>query len=65
VNAEAERGSHPIASPDAWWALVLGSGYRGTVEQLTPEQFETVRRNNLAVPVSVETNVVYATAKKS
>ncbi len=30
----AEAGQHPIASPEAWWAAVLGTGYRGTLEQL-------------------------------
>jgi ubiquinone/menaquinone biosynthesis C-methylase UbiE len=27
----AEAGEHPIASPEAWWSAVLGSGYRGTL----------------------------------
>jgi len=30
----AENRWHPIHSPEDWWTIVLGSGYRGTVEQL-------------------------------
>ena len=45
--------------------MVLGTGYRGTVEQLDSEARERVRRENLdfirQVDVrSVEANVVYA-----
>ena len=49
--------------------MVIGSGYRGPVDQLTPEQREQVRSENLefirgASLRSVEANVVYATAIK-
>lgn len=64
----AESGSHPIPSPDAWWAAVLGSGYRGTIDQLDPAQRERVREANLAFVrdsglTAVEANVVYAIAR--
>ena len=47
--------------------MVLGTGYRGTVEQLDAEDRERVRRDNLdfirrSNVRSVETNVVYAVA---
>jgi len=66
----AEAGHHPIPSPEAWWAAVLGTGYRGTVEQLAPEalarvraaNFDYVRRSGIR---EVEANVVYATAVKA
>jgi len=66
----AETGEHAIASPEAWWSAVLGSGYRGTVEQLDAKQREQVRAANLdyvrrSGVVSVEANVVYAIARKS
>lgn len=66
----AEPGEHPVASPEAWWAAVLGSGYRGTLEQLTPEARERVRRANLEYVRrsgirAVEANVVYAIAAKA
>ena len=66
----AERGSHPIPSPEAWWAAVLGSGYRGTYEELGPEDRERVRSANFDFVRqsglrSVEANVVYAVAVKT
>jgi SAM-dependent methyltransferase len=65
----AEAGLHPIASPEAWWAAVLGTGYRGTLEQLEPLDRVRVQASNLeyvrnARITSVETNVVYAIATK-
>jgi len=32
----AENRFHPINSAEDWWTIVLGSGYRGTIEQLNP-----------------------------
>jgi SAM-dependent methyltransferase len=66
----AEASEHPIATPEAWWAAVLGSGYRGTLEQLDPAARERVRRANLDYVRrsgirAVEANVVYAIAKKA
>ena len=60
---------HPINSADDWWAIVLGSGYRGTIEQLTEPERETVKQANLAFirneDISVvKTNVLYAIATK-
>jgi len=65
----AEAGSHAIPSPEAWWSAVLGSGYRGTIDQLDEAVRERVRRKNLDVIResglrSVEANVVYAVATK-
>jgi ubiquinone/menaquinone biosynthesis C-methylase UbiE len=65
----AEPGTHPLSSPAAWWALLMGSGYRGTLEQLDPAARERVKAHNLryltaAGVTEVETNVVYATAMK-
>src|SRR6185295_8764382 len=70
VEAVAESGSQPVNSPEDWWAMVMGSGYRGTVEQLTPADRERVREENLdfihrTSLKSLESNVVYATAVRS
>ncbi len=64
-----ENGTQPVRSPEDWWSMVLGTGYRGTVEQLDGEAREQVRRDNLSFirdsnVTSVETNVVYAVAAK-
>lgn len=69
VDVLAESGSQPVNSPSDWWAMVMGSGYRGTIEQLTPEAREQVRKENAEFIKhralrSVECNVVFATAIK-
>lgn len=66
----AEAGKHPLPSAEAWWAAVLGSGYRGTLDQLDPAAREQVRRANLDYMRSsglreAELNVLYAIARKS
>jgi hypothetical protein len=68
VNAESN--SHSIPSAGAWWAAVLGSGYRGTIEQLNAVARERVRAANLEFihdsgTTSVQANVVYAVAEKT
>jgi ubiquinone/menaquinone biosynthesis C-methylase UbiE len=68
-HIEAEANRHPIASPEAWWAAVLGSGYRGTFEQLDAAARERVRAANFEYirasgTTSVEANVMYAVARK-
>ncbi len=65
----AEPGTHPIASPEAWWAAVVGSGYRGTLDQLDAAAREQVKRANFdyvrrSGVRSLEANVVYAIADK-
>ncbi|HET7216699.1 MAG TPA: class I SAM-dependent methyltransferase, partial [Vicinamibacterales bacterium] len=69
AQVAAEAGAHPLPTPAAWWALVMGSGYRGTVDQLAPDARERVRTHSedyiaSAHVTAVETNVLYATAVK-
>lgn len=66
----AESGYQPVNSAEDWWAMVLGSGYRGTIDQLSHEDRERVRATNFdfireASVRSVETNVVYGNAVKT
>lgn len=66
----AEHGSQPVNSPEDWWSMILGSGYRGTVEQLSAEDRARVQLANYdfiqrASVRSVETNVIYGIALKS
>ncbi|HTI46196.1 MAG TPA: class I SAM-dependent methyltransferase [Casimicrobiaceae bacterium] len=68
-EAVAEAAMHPIPSPEAWWSVVMGSGYRGTFEQLDAREQARVRDANLryirdSAITAVEANVVYATARK-
>jgi ubiquinone/menaquinone biosynthesis C-methylase UbiE len=70
IEVVAEPGTHPIASPEAWWSAVLGSGYRGTLEQMNSGDRERVRAANLRYIAdsgirSVQANVVYAVASKA
>ena len=65
----AEDGRQKLRSPEDWWTMVLGSGYRWTVDQMEPEMAERLRNANLAWirshnVTSVETNVIYAVARK-
>jgi ubiquinone/menaquinone biosynthesis C-methylase UbiE len=65
-----ENRLHPINSPEDWWIILLGSGYRGTIEQLNASERKRVKDANLAfireAKISaIETNVLYALATKS
>jgi ubiquinone/menaquinone biosynthesis C-methylase UbiE len=65
----AEKRLHPIKSAEDWWSIVLGSGYRGTIEQLNLAERQKVKEANLAFIrdekiSSIETNVLYALATK-
>jgi SAM-dependent methyltransferase len=69
VDVEAEPSVQPLQSADDFWTIVLGSGYRATVEQLEPGQRERVRTATIKELAdhevrSVETNVVFALARK-
>ena len=51
------------------WTVALGSGYRGTINQLDPDARERVRsrvvsglRNQMVA--DIETNIIYAVASK-
>jgi ubiquinone/menaquinone biosynthesis C-methylase UbiE len=65
----AENHSHPIHSAEDWWTILLGSGYRGTIEQLKSSERERVKEANLSFIrdekiSAIETNVLYALATK-
>jgi SAM-dependent methyltransferase len=65
----AETGEHPIDAPEDWWAIAMGSGYRGTLAQLDQDTLLRVRDHNLSrlyadQVASIETNVIYAVAGK-
>jgi ubiquinone/menaquinone biosynthesis C-methylase UbiE len=66
----AEPGMHPLDSPEDWWTIVLGSGYRSTVEALAPSArervrdatIEAVRRQKIR---EIRADVIYATGRRS
>jgi len=68
-NIVVDMTSHPLGSPEDWWPMVLGTGYRGTIEQLDAEARSRVRNECLDFiratgTQSVEANVLYASAVK-
>ena len=69
ADVVAEANTHPIPSATAWWSAVLGSGFRGTVDQLDDAALKHVYQANMSYIQasgisSVETNVIYAIAQK-
>jgi hypothetical protein len=66
----AEAGRQDLRSPEDWWTIVVGSGFRSIVDRMGPETAGHVRETNLAQIrsqgiTSVETNVIYAVARKT
>ena len=65
----AEPGWHPLRAPEDWWTIVLGSGYRSTVDALSPPNRERVRTASIdgvrrADIRQLRTDAVYATARR-
>jgi len=65
----AEPSTQRLRSPEDWWTVLLGSGFRWTVEQLGSEAAERVRAANLAAIRAhriefIETNAIFAVARK-
>jgi len=68
VEVVPESSHQLLRSPKDWWTIVLGSGFRWTVEQLGNDA-ERVRSVNLARirkgrVEAVETNAIFALARK-
>ena len=54
-----------IESAEDWWTIAMGTGYRGTIDRLTPEERDRVRAECLALPApSVRLPVTYAIARR-
>jgi len=69
VEIQTETYAHPITSPDDWWTIACGSGYRGTIDLLSADERAKVRESNLA-PLrerkvsSIDASALYAIAVK-
>jgi hypothetical protein len=68
-EVRAENRWHPLRSHEDWWTIAMGSGYRGTIEQLSTAERAAVREANLAFVrdhgiIRLETNALYAVATK-
>lgn len=69
LAAVAVPGQHPLSNPEQFWDIVLGSGYRATIEALSQEQRDTVREHVIrelssADVTAVRTDVVFGTAER-
>jgi SAM-dependent methyltransferase len=68
-TVDAEPGTHPLTDPEDWWTVVLGTGYRATVEQLDPAAAQRVRAAGVRWlrehdVRELQANVIYARAHK-
>src|SRR5436189_3835783 len=64
-----EEGQQALQSPDDWWSIVCGSGYRWTLDQMEQETATRVKEANLLTlresnAKCIDTNVIYAVAVK-
>jgi ubiquinone/menaquinone biosynthesis C-methylase UbiE len=69
AETETEARAVPLTSPEAFWDVILGSGYRGTLERMDPKERERVRLGVLEKlrrdrASALEMEVVYGTAHK-
>ena len=69
IEVEAVASDHPLPTPEDFWDVVLGSGYRATVDALSPTGRIAVRRSVLeslraeAVD-SIRTDVVFGVGRR-
>ncbi|HEV2259003.1 MAG TPA: methyltransferase domain-containing protein [Streptosporangiaceae bacterium] len=66
---EAAGSQHQLEHPDDFWDIVLGSGYRATVNALSPSQGDRLRAGLLAELRSheitiVQTDIIFGTATR-
>jgi ubiquinone/menaquinone biosynthesis C-methylase UbiE len=65
----AEAGEHLLSAPDDFWDVVLGTGYRGTVDALGPDKRDRLRDRVLGElrargVNSLRTDVICGTARR-
>jgi SAM-dependent methyltransferase len=70
AHAEAVSGTHDLDHPDNFWDIVMGSGYRSTVDALSPDQriklrVRLLRELRSRAVTAVQTNVVFGAAQRS
>lgn len=64
-RAERVTDAQPLSQPTDWWTIVMGSGFRGTMEALDPDEAALVRASCLAAMEGVRqvnTSAIYAQA---
>lgn len=67
VSIEQEAVDHPLASPQSFWTIAMGSGFRWTIDRLGPDDQESLRdevTRGLASVSSIHLSVIYAVARR-
>jgi hypothetical protein len=67
ASAELETAEQPLEAPEAWWSIVLGTGFRGTVDRLSSDEEEAVRTatlDSMRDVRSVRASAIYGLAVK-
>jgi len=69
VAAEPQAGEHRLDRPDDFWDVVLGSGYRATVDALSADQRDSLRDRVVGelrarAVATIRTDVIYAIARR-
>jgi len=67
---EPEAVNHPLHAPEEFWSIVLGTGYRATIERLSPASRDRVRTACIGglrerEVRSIAVNVIHATVRKA
>lgn len=68
-QTEAVAASHALRTPEDFWTIVRGSGYRATYEAMSADERDAVRSRCLEAIArhrinSIETNVIYGQATR-
>jgi ubiquinone/menaquinone biosynthesis C-methylase UbiE len=69
ARVEAVAGSHTLRSPEDFWTIVQGTGYRATHDAMSVDERDAVRARCIGAiaqrrVTTIETNVVYGQASK-
>ncbi len=67
VSIEQEAREHPVASPQDFWTIAMGSGFRWTIDRLSPEDQQWLRdevTGRLASITSIHLSAIYAAARR-
>lgn len=64
-----EATTHPLRTPEDWWTMLMGGGYRGVIEQLNPVMREQIQVKNMTYLHSdniqaLDVDVMWAIASK-
>jgi ubiquinone/menaquinone biosynthesis C-methylase UbiE len=70
VTVLAESDQHRIQTSEDWWTMVMGGGWRGTIDQMDATTVERIRQVNLVYLETsgvraLDVEVLYAMAQKS